>query len=221
MGRDEGCPAPLEFTTSDGTKVSLYGTIDRVDTYEHDGKVYVRVVDYKTFGKSFKLSDIQKGVNLQLLIYLFTLWKGGRSKFRSNLAPHGEEILPAGMIYLSSAPDSATSSVPVGAEEAAALAASTIGRSGVLLDDEASLAAMGSALGGKYIPSRKTELFALERFGALYDEIESVIVGIAEEIKSGKCASRPRKLTSYHPCDYCKMKPVCRHIEGRRDDDEQ
>ncbi len=220
MGGDEGCPVPLEFTSHDGTKISLFGTIDRVDTFEKDGSVYVRVVDYKTFGKTFKLSDIQKGINLQLLIYLFTLWKSTGGSFRKNLAPNGETVLPAGMIYLSAAPDSATSDTPVGAEEARDLAMATVGRSGVLLDDETSLAAMGSALGGKYIPVRRTHILTIEEFGKLYDEIEQIIIGIGDEIKSGVCASRPRKLTSYHPCDFCKMKPVCRHTEERSAQDE-
>ena len=219
MGGGEGCPEPLEFTASDGTKISLYGTIDRVDTFVRDGKAYVRVIDYKTFGKTFKLDDIQKGINLQLLIYLFTLWKG-RGSFRTDLTPNGEEILPAGMIYLSAEPDSASSASPVDEEEARALAFATVGRSGVLLKDETSLAAMGSALGKKYINLRKTDLFDLEEMGRLYDEIEDVIKRIGETINSGECRSMPRQLTSRHPCEYCKMKPICRHTEERRTDDE-
>ena len=220
VGGGEDCPEPLEFTASDGTKISLYGTIDRVDTFERDGKVYVRVVDYKTFGKSFKLSDIQKGINLQLLIYLFTLWKGKEGPFRKTIAPRGEEVLPAGMIYLSAAPDSASSDSPVDEDEAKLLALSTVGRSGVLLDDETSLAAMGSALGGKYIPVRKTHIVTLGEFGELYDEIEKIITEIGEKIKGGECRSAPRKLTTYHPCDFCKMKPICRHTEERSASDE-
>jgi len=220
MADADDCPKPLEFTASDGAKVSLYGTIDRVDTYVEDGTVYVRVVDYKTFGKSFKMSDIQKGVNLQLLIYLFTLWKGAACKFRRDMAPHGETILPAGMIYLSSAPDGAVSDVPLTPEEAVCAAADNIGRSGVLLDDDVSLAAMGKSFGAKYIPKGKDALISLEEFGALYDEIEKVVVKIADEVRSGKSESRPVRLTAYEPCKYCKMKPVCRHIGERRERDE-
>jgi len=220
MGGEEGCPAPLVFTASDGTMISLYGTIDRVDTYSDGESVYVRVVDYKTFGKTFKMSDIQKGINLQLLIYLFTLWKGADCSFRRTLAPRGEEILPAGMIYLSSAPDSVSSDTPPTPEEALTLAASALGRSGLVLDDDVSLAAMGKAIGGKYLPGNRDALISLEEFGRLYDEIENVIISIGEDIRSGRCESRPTRLTSYHPCKFCKMRPVCRHLDERREDDE-
>ena len=221
LGGGEGCPDPLEFTATDGTKISLYGTIDRVDAYTGDGKAYVRVVDYKTYGKSFEISDIQKGINLQLLIYLFTLWKGNGS-FRTALTPNGEPVLPAGMLYLSAVPDSAKSQSPVDEETAKTLALNTVERSGVFLKDERSLAAMGSAYGKKYIPSKKsTLLFDLGEMESLYDEVEKVIIKIGDEIVSGECRSRPRQLSSSRPpCEYCKMKPICRHTEERREDDE-
>ena len=51
----------LAIETEDGGRIRLYGTIDRVDTYEKDGATYVRVVDYKT-GK--KDSEIYKRANI-------------------------------------------------------------------------------------------------------------------------------------------------------------
>ncbi|MBQ1502643.1 MAG: PD-(D/E)XK nuclease family protein, partial [Clostridia bacterium] len=90
LGVDEESPRPLEFRSSNGTKITIYGTIDRVDTYVEDGKTYVRVVDYKTGSKSFRMSDVGKGVQLQLLLYLFTIWKGEMCSFRQRLAPSGE-----------------------------------------------------------------------------------------------------------------------------------
>ena len=47
------------------------GRIDRVDTMEtDDGKLYVRVIDYKTGNTSFDLVSLYHGLQLQLMVYM-------------------------------------------------------------------------------------------------------------------------------------------------------
>ena len=65
----------------DGVRLSVTGAVDRVDGWEHDGKLYVRVIDYKTGKKVFNLTDIYHGIGLQMLLYLFTLERKGRELF--------------------------------------------------------------------------------------------------------------------------------------------
>ena len=59
---------------------------------EKDGQRYARVVDYKSGSKEFKLSDVYYGLNLQMLIYLFSIWKNGTGNL--------ENTLPGGVLYL-------------------------------------------------------------------------------------------------------------------------
>ena len=61
----------LEFPYDSG-KIKINGSIDRVD--EWNG--YIRIVDYKTGTKSFKLPDILYGLNMQMLIYLYAIIRG-------------------------------------------------------------------------------------------------------------------------------------------------
>lgn len=49
---------------------SVKGYIDRVDILEHEGKSYVKVIDYKSGGKVFSLSDSYNGLDIQLVFYL-------------------------------------------------------------------------------------------------------------------------------------------------------
>lgn len=61
---------PLRIPTKNGL-VTVGGIIDRVDLYkDENGTTYVRVVDYKTGRKEFKLADVLYGMSLQMLIYL-------------------------------------------------------------------------------------------------------------------------------------------------------
>ena len=57
-GRDKALP-PVE--AENGVRLSLSGLADRVDQWEHGGKRYLRVVDYKTGKKSFDFSDVEDG----------------------------------------------------------------------------------------------------------------------------------------------------------------
>ena len=90
--RQGGEVAPLELSLPDGTRVSVEGIVDRVDLMEKDGRKYVRVVDYKSGSKAFRLDDVYYGLNLQMLIYLFSIWKNGKGELA--------DCLPAGVLYL-------------------------------------------------------------------------------------------------------------------------
>ena len=61
-------------------KTKLHGIIDRLDIYEEDGKVSLRVVDYKTGEKEFSFADALNGIDLQLVVYAMAaekLYGGG------------------------------------------------------------------------------------------------------------------------------------------------
>ena len=72
--------API--TLSDGeVTLNMSGVADRVDGWLHDGKLYLRVVDYKTGRKAFSLSDVWYGMGLQMLLYLFALERSGPARY--------------------------------------------------------------------------------------------------------------------------------------------
>ncbi len=54
------------------TDFTLVGTIDRVDTLIKDGKVYVKIVDYKSGSKVFDYNLLHRGQQIQLPIYIRT-----------------------------------------------------------------------------------------------------------------------------------------------------
>jgi ATP-dependent helicase/nuclease subunit B len=87
-----GGDLPPATLSGGGTDLALHGFVDRVDGWIHDGRLYLRVIDYKTGRKSFSLSDIYNGLGMQMLIYLFTLQKYGAARY-------GREIVPAGVLY--------------------------------------------------------------------------------------------------------------------------
>ncbi len=66
--------------------------VDRVDTMRKNGKTYLRVIDYKSGGKDFVLSDVLSGLNMQMLIYLFAIGENGEEKYG--------DVFPSGVLYM-------------------------------------------------------------------------------------------------------------------------
>lgn len=70
-----------------------HGRIDRVDIFENDDRMYVKVIDYKSGNKKFSLEDTFYGLELQLMVYLSDVIE--REK---ELNP-GKTVLPGGAFY--------------------------------------------------------------------------------------------------------------------------
>ena len=222
-GRD-GAPSPLVFKLDDGSKISFSGIIDRVDLYKQDGNVYVRVVDYKTGTKSFSISDLDKGINTQMLLYLFTLCRSNSSQFKSSMGiEEGGEALPAGVIYLSANIPIIDADGYLDADEILSRAASQLKRSGLVLSDEDILCAMNSDLDSSFLAGIKKDsssglykgsaAASAEDFSDIYDKLEKVICSIASELRSGIADAKPLKQSDSLPCNYCEAKPICRRAE--------
>jgi ATP-dependent helicase/nuclease subunit B len=73
--------------------LSIRGRIDRMDLYETDDKVYVRVIDYKSGSTAFDIQSIYYGLQQQLAIYLSAAMDYLSSAHKS------KEIVPAGIFY--------------------------------------------------------------------------------------------------------------------------
>ncbi len=222
VGGDDGRAIPtLAIRAEDGTRIRLYGSIDRVDTYEKDGVTYVRVVDYKTYVKRFSLDDVAAGINLQMLLYLFAVWKNGNTRYAG-------ELRPAGILYMGAEPTEVTHNGTPTREQALAAAEGSVKRSGLFLDDMDVLQAMEHGLGGKYIPVqmkkdgtlyKSAPVQSLEEFGVLMRDVEKTVGEITMEMKRGVADAIPISVsmseTGRDPCAYCGMKFVCRGGVGR------
>ncbi|MFR1232234.1 MAG: PD-(D/E)XK nuclease family protein [Evtepia gabavorous] len=77
LGFGPGKELPPVEITEGGVTLRISGFVDRVDGWVKDGRLYLRVVDYKTGRKSFDLTEVWHGLGLQMLLYLFTLEEEG------------------------------------------------------------------------------------------------------------------------------------------------
>ncbi len=185
-------------------KLLLGGRIDRVDLYRgEDGEtVYVRVVDYKSSKHEFSTSSITEDMNIQLLLYLFTLCSPeNRALFADENGKIPSRVLPASAVYLS--PDESDRSGAI-----------LPCRTGVVLGEEEILEAANGDDTLTYLPSVKRNksggftgkgLCSREQMEELERLLHTVVRDTASAMYGG-CASRT---PSDSACTYCRMKESC------------
>lgn len=213
MSKNAALP-PLELGDGEGT-LTLTGIVDRVDGWLHDGKLYLRVVDYKTGRKSFSLSDVLYGMNLQMLLYLFSLSKNGTELY-------GAETVPAGVLYIPARDIVLTSPADMSVDELDKKRASALRRSGLLLSEPDVLCAMEHGDTPRYLPIKwrsgvpdGDSLASAERLGALAKHIEGTLTKMAAELKRGSIAADPFYRSQQETaCTYCKYLEACRFSDG-------
>lgn len=81
------------FQLSEDERLRLRGRIDRVDRYEEDDTIYVKVIDYKSGNTALDLTSVYHGLQLQLIVYLNAALE---LEEKNHPGKHAE---PAGMFY--------------------------------------------------------------------------------------------------------------------------
>lgn len=214
VGKDkDGIPA---FTVLDdnGNTVRVRGVIDRVDLMKTDKVSYIRIVDYKTGSKEFKISDVLYGLNMQMLIYLSAVAKNGKEKY-------GEEIRPSGILYMPSTVTSVTVSPSADKKEIEKEHNKKLRMNGLLLDELQVLQGMEEEIKGTYIPvsvgktgsfgkSSQNSLISNRQLNMLFEKVERKIVEMSNSLDSGSISAVP-VTGKYEPCKWCIYSAVCGH----------
>ena len=88
-------------------RMELQGRIDRIDTAEEEGNIYVKIVDYKSGNARFDPVAVYYGLQLQLLAYLNAALEMERKQEEKRLEAGEKEgreseakkVIPAGVFY--------------------------------------------------------------------------------------------------------------------------
>lgn len=185
-------------------KLLLGGRIDRVDLYRAaDGEtVYIRVVDYKSSKHEFTPRSVTEDMNIQLLLYLFTLCSPeNRSLFADGEGKMPKRVLPASAVYMS----------PDESDRGGALLPC---RTGVVLCEPEILEAVNGDAEAVYLPSvRRNKNGELTGKG-LYSreqitDLENLLRTAIRETASAMYGGGAERTPSDAACKYCPIKGSC------------
>lgn len=199
----DGDIKPLKLVLPTGGSISVRGSVDRVDVFKKDGVSYIKVVDYKTGSKTFSLSDVFNGINMQMLIYLDCICKNGGALYG--------DMEPAGVLYMRSQREYTK------LQGARTKKKPSTQMEGLVVENMAVLRAMESELEGRFIPvkydSKKGltgSMISAAQMGGLMTKLESTLVEMGDLLHNGEIPALPLgESVDKLPCRYCDYRSVC------------
>lgn len=187
------------------------GKIDRVDTCEDGDCVYVKVIDYKTGSKSFDVTALYHGLQLQLMVYMDAALQMEQKK-------HPEkEILPAGVFYYR-IQDPLIDRPKEGEEQKSIL--KELKPDGMISLEKEVLEHLDHCMVGEssVIPvkynkngslSKSSKAASAQDFYLMMKYAVNKVEEIRQKILSGDVKVNPYRRGTETSCDYCSYRQIC------------
>ncbi len=210
IGSDTPQVPALEINLPDGGRVVLNGKVDRVDVLKTEEQTFVRVMDYKTGSKSFKLVDVLHGLNMQMLLYLFAIKANGKERYGN--------VVPAGVLYVPAKGKGGRINHSDSEEEIISAVVKEGRMSGLVLDDDRVIHSTDRECTGTVIAGKSDmaeSLISLEALGKLEGTVLDIVRQMGMGLHNGFVEPKPVSGGTYSlPCDYCAYSDICLREEG-------
>ena len=187
------------------------GKIDRVDTCEDGDCIYVKVIDYKTGSKSFDVTALYHGLQLQLMVYM-------DAALQMEQKTHPEkEILPAGVFYYR-IQDPLIDRPKEGEEQESIL--KELKPDGMISLEKEVLEHLDHCMVGEssVIPvkynkngslSKSSKAASAQDFYLMMKYAVNKVEEIRQKILSGDVKVNPYRRGTETSCDYCSYRQIC------------
>ena len=195
---------------SDDEKLKIRGKIDRIDTFEDDSHVYVKVVDYKSSDRKLDLVQLYNGLSLQLVVYLDQAVKEEQKRTNQKC------VVPAAMYYYPVTLPFVEGTEPQSEEQINSVIREKLRLTGLSVNDST----LVELLGGDF--EKKSEVINVTRTKDGFHKNSQLIEGsdldtvieyanykladISKNIIEGNIEARP---CGENACKYCPFTGVC------------
>ncbi|MCR5419180.1 MAG: PD-(D/E)XK nuclease family protein [Lachnospiraceae bacterium] len=218
LKKGEFTPALFEHRFERSGEYPIRGIIDRIDVADRDGKLYVKVVDYKSGETQLDESKLYYGVSLQLPIYLA---RAAELMERKN---PGREVIPAAMFYYLLKDPLIKDKADRIEEEIR----KEMRVNGLFLEEDQVLRLLDSDLAGGGSSdvirasvnkdgnlSSNSQSVSREEMKEYLDFAEQKVGQLMERIGQGDISIRPISIggDSFDSCTYCSYRGICRFDE--------
>ncbi len=195
-------------------QMKLKGRIDRVDLYENDDQVYVKVIDFKSGKKKLSIASLYYGLQLQLVMYMnvaaATLRKLSGDK----------EVVPAAILYYhvdDPLVDGKDITQPDDIERAIR---NELKMTGLVNENDSVIQLLDEGLSGKsdVIPvtykkdgslSAVSQTVSKEDYDIISSFVNKKIRDYGKRILSGEIEVNPYEAGGRESCTYCEYRSIC------------
>ena len=204
----------MKIALSESEALHLRGRIDRMDVCEDGGKVYVKIIDYKSGSTSFDLLALYYGLQLQLVVYMDAV---------TEMAQHyypDKEVVPAGILYYNIADPLAEKKGQPDPEKIDAEILKKLRMNGLVNSElevvrhldrtiEKESDVIPVVLKDGEVQAGRSSVANRERFARLSQFVHRKLKEAGQEILDGEIGVAPYKNGQRTACDYCPYHAVC------------
>lgn len=199
---------PLVLKLPNGNSICVEGKVDRVDIMENDDIKYLRIIDYKTGAKQFKLSDVLHGINMQMLIYLAAIRANCKNRYGS-IIPAGVLYMPASLPIINTVHDNPQNILNQQTEK--------FRMNGIIINDSDIIYGMEKDAKGIFIPvtmkngkpNKTDSLMSLSEMGSLLEKTEELVISMVDSINNGDFDANPYPSAAHDVCEFCDYSSIC------------
>jgi len=210
-GNEDVLPA-LKVELSDGSMLEMVGRIDRIDTAEQDGKLYLRIIDYKSGHSKLTALEVYYGLKIQLLTYLEVALVNALKLFE-------KEAMPAAALYFRLQDPLLSSDVPLDASRSEEMSFKSFKHSGMVIAESEVVGLMDKGLQGwsEVLPIMAKadgtyvgdSAWTKNKLAAMLSHVRSFYARAGESIISGSIDIAPFRLGNATACQFCEHHAVC------------
>ena len=217
----------FNFMLSDTERMHLFGKIDRIDTYEDDEHIFVKIIDYKSGNKSLNLMEVYKGLSLQLVVYMNAAMEMISEKT-------SKDVIPAGILYYHIDDPIVDIKSKESEEEIAGKIYSELKMKGLVNADEDVYRLIDENFEKKsdIIPvsinndgsfSKNSDVVTNEEFSVISDFVTKKLKETGKRILGGEIEAKPHSVKGIDDkkCGYCPYTTVCKYKSKSVDDEEE
>lgn len=208
----------VNFQLSEEEKMHLRGRIDRIDTYQNEDKVYVKIIDYKSGNTSFQFLNIYHGLQLQLVVYMNAAVELMEKRYPK------KEVVPAGIFYYHVNDPMVETDQALSEEDLKKNILKQLKLNGLANDSREVIDSLDTSLDGAVsvtsdvIPvglnkdgslKKNSKAMNTADFAALSSYVNETILHLGQRMLKGDIGVLPYALGDQTGCDYCAYRAIC------------
>lgn len=204
----------VTISLSQEEKLRLGGRIDRVDTFQEEDTVYVKVIDYKSGNQTFQLAALYHGLQLQLVMYLNAAMELEQRKNPKN------RVEPGAFLYYHITDPMVEVTEELSGEEVEELIRRELRVNGIINEKPQVLQGIDSTHALKsevaHLEYKKdgslmarSQVMSADQIELLQQYAKKKAGDLGRQILSGEISMQPKVLKNRDACSFCSFKQIC------------